>query len=227
MSNYLEIDPPFVIRNLPEKTIAVSRHGGTNANPLRKAFGISNDEPLVLYQGGIVPGRGVSTVIEAFSKIEHPLVKLVFLGDGAPSTVEEILKAAQEPQFEGRIFYHQAVSPAELFLWTRDATIGLAPIEGTHMSYRYCLPNKLFEYIQAGLPVVATDLVEMTRIIREYGVGDVFRDRDPDDLARVLDRLLEESGRLAQYRKHAKKAAEVLTWEVEKHRLVDIYRSLL
>jgi glycosyltransferase involved in cell wall biosynthesis len=110
--------------------------------------------------------------------------------------------------------------------YAAGATIGIAPIENTCLNHTYDLPNKLFEYIQANLPVIATDLPEMRRLISEFGVGEIFPEGDATALASVIKRMLDCPQLLARYRKASRKAAAVLNWQVEESRLIQVYDRL-
>jgi glycosyltransferase involved in cell wall biosynthesis len=92
------------------------------------------------------------------------------------------------------------------------------------LSYRYSLPNKLFESIHAGLPIVAADLPDTAEIVRRYGVGEVFDAGTPQDLAAAIQQVLADP---AAYRRAARAAAAELTWEHEAEELVGLYTRVL
>jgi glycosyltransferase involved in cell wall biosynthesis len=215
------IGRPFVIRNMSAKT-PLRAGVKKDSRLLRQALGIKEEIPIILYQGMIAKGRGLLTLVFAMTKLSHPSAVLVFLGNGA--LVSELRARAKSRGLESRVYFHAAVSPGILPYWTRGADLGVHPIEGICKNHRLCLPNKLFEYIQAGLPVVVTDLPEMRKIVSHYGVGEVFRDGDAEDLAAKIDSLLVNGHK---YRLASRAAANVLTWDVEKLRLIDIYKSVL
>ncbi len=98
---------------------------------------------------------------------------------------------------------------------TRDADLGVHPIERE---------LRTLEYIQAGLPVEVTDLPDIKRIVTQYRVGEVFRDGDAEDLASKIDKMLLNGDK---YRLASGNAAKDLNWDVEKHRLIEVYKSVL
>lgn len=163
-------------------------------------------------------------MIEAMEHIHNTAAVLVMLGNGSES--ERLQDLVARKALQQRVRFHPAVPPQELPFWTRDATVGVFALEGTLQSYRLALPNKLFEFIHAGLPVIVTDLPEMARIIHSYGVGEVFPDGRVDILAEKLDALLSDAARLEKYRAAALAAAKELNWERERGILADLYRSL-
>lgn len=222
MAQHLGIPRPFVVRNLPyhhprESLLAQS-------HPLHRDFGIAEEKPIVLYQGGLGKGRGAELLLTAFSQVPQPAVLAFLGGDGQ----HERLRAEIEKRgLSGRVYLHPSVPPDQLLSYTADAILGVCPIEGIYLSYAFSLPNKLFEYIQAGIPVVATDLPEMGKLVRQWGVGEVFADRDPRSLAQAITLLLQDQQRWERCRQAAARAAETLCWEKEQERLLEAYRVAL
>jgi len=220
----LGIDRPEVVRNFAEYR-PMMLTPGSQTGPLRQRLNISPGIPIVLYQGGLGPGRGLMTLVKAMQQIRHPTAVLVFLGDGL--MLSDLKAAVASAGLQERVYFHQAVPPAELPAWTQDATLGIHPIEDLSLNHRFSLPNKLFEYIQAGLPVLVTDLPEMRRIVKRYDVGDLFPDRDATSLAHKLDEILHDPALYRRYRDASITAATELSWTSEKGRLIAIYRRLL
>ncbi len=169
--------------------------------------------------------RGLPLLVNAMTQIRHASAVLVFLGDGP--MVDPIKTMVADQKLEHRISFHPAVPPEVLDRYTQDATIGVFALEGQRLSYRLTLPNKVFEFIQAGLPLVVTDMPEMERIVRDHGVGEVVPDGRADVLAQTLDDLLADPARLERYRQASRAAARELCWENEQQVLRDLYRRLL
>ena len=117
--------------------------------------------------------------------------------------------------------------PNDQQLWyTASADVGMCPIRGTSLSYRWSLPNKLFEYMMAGIPVVASDYEEMGRVVREEAVGEVCDPDDPADIARAVRTVLEAPDGGAGYRAAARQAVERYNWSEEEHVLLGLYGRL-
>jgi len=123
-----------------------------------------------------------------------------------------------------RVFMPGWVPLEELPLYTASADVGLCLIENLGYSYYLSLPNKLFQYIMAGVPVLASDFPEIGRIVRETGVGLPVDPSDPEDVADKARRLLEDGGLRRRCSENARRAAEVYNWEVEKVKLYEIYQ---
>ena len=221
MARDLNIAKPVVVRNVP----MASDDRRTGGHPLRGSLSISADVPLVLYQGGMSKGRDLFTLLKAMGKIKHPTGVMVFLGNGP--LVPPLETAAQDMGIRKRVFFHPEVPPAELHRWTQEATLGICPMEGNCTSHTLSLPNKLFEYIQAGVPVLASDLPEMKRIVSRYGVGEVYTAGDVAQLAGEIDKILSNLKLRETYRQAAMVAAKTLHWGVEKETLIGVYQKLL
>jgi glycosyltransferase involved in cell wall biosynthesis len=200
---------PAVVRNVPERPADDSRRD------LRARAGIENDRPLVLHLGGQQRGRGLETLIGALPAL--PDCELVLLGSAAPGIAAELAALAGSLGVRDRVHFVPAVPVAEVLGYARSAAVGVAPIQNEGLNHLYSLPNKLFEYLNAGLPVVTSDFPEMARIVAEHDVGETFSAADPDDLARAIGAVL-QPGRREQLAANARAAAQELNWERERTR---------
>lgn len=196
--------PVISIRNLPLKTTAV---GG----PQRKR--------ILLYQGAVNEGRGVDLMIQA---MEHlPGYQLRILGGGPRLEAMKTLAAAQP--FRDQIHFSGWLPFEQLAPLTREAALGLSLEENKGENYRIASPNKIYDYIQAGVPVLSSDLPEMKKVVSEYEVGAVLSQRDPRVLAEMVRSMVEDETVWNRYYQNCLRAREVLTWENEKERLLSWY----
>lgn len=165
---------PFVIHNCPHKTLI------PKSNILKEKLGIPNDRYLIIYQGILSKGRNIKKLINFMNDTKIDNLAIVFMGYG--ELEEEVKNAANE-----QIFYHPAVPPIDLLNYTASADCGISLIADSCISYRYCTPNKLFEYSMAGLPVITSDLPEQARLVKKYKIGEVPEsDRSSDLTAAIL-----------------------------------------
>lgn len=150
----------------------------------RKAYSIAPDMPIFLYQGVIGEGRGLRLLVEAFSALAGRAV-LVVMGYGvlADWFAEQVAR-------HGGIYYHPAVPPDRLLEYTAAADFGLSVIEGTSLSYDYCMPNKLFEYVMARKPVLVSPTQEQSEFVRAHEIGEVARDTSAAAIQEAVLRLL-------------------------------------
>jgi glycosyltransferase involved in cell wall biosynthesis len=175
---------PTVILNVPPYREPVP------SRKLREACNIPIDAKVLLYQGVVHHGRGIGPMIATLPLL--PRMHLCVIGDG-PARIE-LATAAQAAGVADRVHWLGAISYDDLHAWTCSADVGLCIIEPISKSYEYALPNKLFEYIMAQVPVVTTDLPAMRRIIQRYGLGVAITvPPEPEAIARAIERALDRN----------------------------------
>jgi len=156
-------------------------------------------------------------------------VHAVYLGYGSQeATLREM---ADDPRYGGRIHVLEAVAPAVLPLWVASADVGVMPIQASTLNHRLSSPNKLFESLATGLPVVVSDFLEMRRIVLEDPdgpLGAVCEPADPASVAAAIRSILDlsQAERDALRARCLRAAHERWNWETESARLVDLYDSL-
>jgi glycosyltransferase involved in cell wall biosynthesis len=204
-----------VVRNVS----ALTRQG---PGGLRPALGLGPDEPLVLHQGAPAPERGCEDLVRATARLDG--VTTVFLGDAEAGYRRELEAIIARERVGDRVVLLPSVALDELLSYTAEASVGVTLLRDTCENHRLALPNKLFEYIAAGVPVVASALPETERLIGRYGVGWCVPE-DDDALAQGLSLALAgcDDPELAE---RLRAAAAELCWPVERRRLIDLYRAL-
>jgi glycosyltransferase involved in cell wall biosynthesis len=196
---------------------------------IRNALGIGEDVPIVLYHGLLDDGRGIDTLVAAMREPGLERVHLVLLGFGPRR--ESLLEQSRIPPLAGRMHLLPAVPPAELLPWVASADVGVVPNEPRNLNDRLSTPNKLFESIGAGLPVVSSDFAERRRIIADDPAGPLGAVCDPTDPA-ALGRAIRSIVGLDGPARRALKARCVVAardrwnWETEAGVLVDAYRAI-
>lgn len=201
-----------VVRNLP---MASGRDTGINSHEE------INQPDLIIYQGAINMGRGLETMIRAMFYLDK--YRLQIFGDG-PIT-RDLLRLRDSLSLGKRVDFMGRVPFAELRMYTRQAALGISLEENIGLNYYYALPNKLFDYIQAQIPVLVSDLPEMSRIVTEYKIGQVVRDRDPELLARQVEEMMSSEEQRKKWKKNLYMAADELCWENEVDKLRNVYRD--
>ena len=209
-----------LVRNIPRnehvESAGPSRPAEAQAPLLRERLGIRSGI-VFLYQGALMRGRGIDLLLSTFAKAD-PDRHLVFMGYGVYE--EKIREYAARHE---NIHFHPAVKPDELMKYTVGADVGVSIIENICLSYYYCLPNKLYEYIIAGLPVLVSDFPEMGRVVREFDNGWATPVRE-EGLLSVIQEITPES--IAEKRRGSLAARVNLGWNGEAERLLDVYRGL-
>ena len=145
---------------------------------------------------------------------------------GGGDVIHHLKEMAEKEHLEGKIIFVNKLPPDELRAWTSLADIGLTLDKDTNINYRFSLPNKIFDYIHAGIPVLASDLVEVKRIVETYQIGRIAPDHHPKTLAKIINEML--SGKeYEMWKNNTRKAVEELTWEREEVKIKAVYSRFL
>jgi glycosyltransferase involved in cell wall biosynthesis len=211
-----DIPEPVVVRNLSVPPPPDGR------KDLRERLGLPEDRPIVLYQGLFNRGRGLEVLIEAMVRI--PEADLVLIGDG-PLRSEISSRAAG--MLGERAHLLPFIPPDELRALTASADVGVHVPEPITESVRLALPNKLFEYLAADVPVIVTDLPEMAAVVRAHDVGLIVPPGDVDQLAEALRRALNDAAARERWRRNIPAVFRALDPARERQRFVEVYRKLL
>lgn len=213
LSRQYGIPKPVVLLNCPQYQ-EVER-----SNRLRELCHISEEKHILLYQGGFQRGRGIFVSLDV---IQHlPNCVLVLLGDGP---LKEDLQIRIE-ELKDRVYIVEAVPVDQLLRYTASADVGLCLIENQGISYYHSLPNKFFEYVMAGVPVVASRFPEMKKIIDSHGVGETA---DPDDVTEIVEKIqkLLQTGYHDEIVHNCRRAAKIYNWDHESEKLVEVIENL-
>ena len=219
------IEKPAVVLNTPPYKEIEKK------DIFREKFGIPKDKIIFLYQGGLNSGRGIEILLEAFKDIEEegrrekgeenfnlqPVI--VFMGYGE---LEELVKE-YATKYEN-IYFHPAVSPDVLLDYTSSADFGISTIEDSCLSYRYCLPNKMFEYLMAEVPVIVSNLPEMKKIVEENKIGIVAKENTPQGLKEAIKEAIQLNKE--ELKQNIKKVKEIYNWQEQEKKLLEVYKGL-
>ncbi len=207
-----------VVRNLP----ILDLEERIEKTALRHELNLPLDKKIVILQGaGINIQRGAEEAVEAMQFTEGVLLLIVGSGDVLPI----LKKMVAMLNLEGKVKF-QPRQPAKLLRkYTQAADLGLSLDKDTNMNYRYSLPNKIFDYIQAGIPVLASDLPEVKKIIEGYGVGSISPSHDPKVLAHCMIDLLQQTDD-PNLKERIEKAAYELHWGNEQHYLIELLKKI-
>jgi len=199
-----------VIHNFPGRPAGKS--GGIR--PLRRELGIRGGAPVLISNGGLQQGRGLFRMIDLLPHL--PECTLVFLGDGPLRSELEVYAHGME--VEERVLFI-AVPAAEVVEWTAEADIGLCFVENLGVSYYLSLPNKLFEYLHAGIPCVCTDLPVIKRVMEDTKAGLLIRHTGIEEAVTAIRYLLGDKVLYNACRNNALRAAPEYSWDSEGLRL--------
>lgn len=205
-----------VVRNIP-----MPRELGPL--PSRAALDLPADKHILVLQGsGINVDRGAEEAVLAMRELPDCLLLIIGGGDAWP-VLQQLVK---EHALDGRVRLIGKLPYARMMDYTRNADLGLTLDKDTNLNYRFSLPNKLFDYLHAGIPVLATDLPEVTAIVRGKDCGMVIADATPRAIAQAASGLFSNSGRWSTLRRNATFAARTLDGAQEAAKLRSILESL-
>lgn len=181
---------------------------------------------IMMYHGILTTGRGIETVIQLTAMLDG--VGLVILGDARTETYELKLKTlVRELNLEDRVLFHPAVPIDELSNYVGAVDSGMVFTETPSLSYYYSLPNKVFENIQSLTPIIATELPEVTKIIREYEIGLTCPVGDLEGAKACVTRLMTDPVLYQSMKQNLTRAKNDLCWENEKKKLIDAWEMYL
>jgi len=190
----------------------------------RSELGVPEDYLLLILQGGgINIDRGGEELIEAVSTLEK-----VFLFIAGSGDVIDILKEkAITLNVFDRIRFIPKLPWDELMEYTKSADAGLTLDKDTNFNYHFSLPNKLFDYISAGIPVIAGNLPEIKRILEERNCGIIIPSVTPGEIRKAIIKLRDDRALLNKMKQNAVNAFESLSWENESGKVIGFYGRLI
>lgn len=190
---------------------------------LREELSIPPDHAILLYQGYLYPSRALEPMVEAMIHVRSP-VHLVIMGMGPlRPTLEAIAQSLPGPL---RVSCIGPIPQDEVLWWSASADAGIIPYQAKDKNKELCSPNKLFELIQAGLPILSNDLPYLRKVIAGGGMGQVEKLTDPKSYARAIDRFFADPQKLEQYRYNTLEARKRYNWSNEGRHLRELYQQL-
>lgn len=201
----------YVVRNIPH----IAAQERRDPTLLRKLIAAPQNAIVFLYQGLFAEGRGIKMMLQAFSETRNPLLHCVFMGTGP---LEPLIREAADRA--GNIHMIPPVDPDQVLTYACGADVGLCIIEDCCLSYRYSLPNKFFEYITAGLPLVVFPCPDQVEIVSKYSNGWVVDESVPALLA-FLDRFTHEE--LQNKKECASTSKTEFDWETDARQYAEIF----
>ncbi|MBL4587350.1 MAG: glycosyltransferase, partial [Flavobacteriales bacterium] len=161
--------------------------------------------------------RGAEEAVQAMQFVKDAV--LLILGSG--DVIGTLKQMTTDLKLENKVLFKPRMPYTKMMAHTVLADLGLTLDKDTNINYRYSLPNKLFDYIHAGIPTLASNLVEVKRIIEEYGVGEIADSHEPKQLAEKMNEMLSSSD-TKRWKENCQKAAIELTWQKESKKLEEL-----
>lgn len=196
-----------------------------NYNLIREKLELPAESVIILFQGGLSRDRNLENLVKSMRYIKHPNAVLVLLGNGPLSGV--LQKEVKRNQLNRRVYFLEAVPQKELIFWTASADVGIIPYPHVDLNSYYCTPNKLFEFIQAGVPIIANDSPELRRFVHDTGFGKVGLMDSPESIARLIDSVLMDIDFLAEAKRRIFERQREFTWSASIQRYLDIIEGVI
>ncbi|MFB3131182.1 MAG: glycosyltransferase family 4 protein [Rhodothermales bacterium] len=208
---------PLVLHNVPPYRAV------TSSGYLRAQTGAAPDTVVLLHQGQIQRGRGGALLADAMREVQGAV--LVFLGGGSlkPTLQQQVATVG----LGDRVRFLDPVPPDALLPVTASADVGITLLEDTCLNHRFALPNKLFEYLMARLPVLASDLPEIRGVVETFDVGCVVDPADRAALVKMLQHMVDDNEARARWAAHAPRVFETFSWEKASQRFTQTYQDFL
>jgi len=203
----------FVVRNIADVLPSYQ-------NKSRKELGLPEDKKIVIFQGaGINIERGAEELIDAIHLIENSV--LIFVGGG--DVIEQLKQKVKQNKLEDKVLFFGKIPYGELMNFTRVSDLGVSLDKNTNINYRFSLPNKIFDYINAGIPMLVSDLPEIKKIVEGYDIGLICPNHEPKIIAEYLNKILKNELIYKRLKNNTLKASQELTWQNESTVLKKIY----
>ena len=141
--------------------------------------------------------------------------------------LDELQILAKQHGVAKRIHFMDAVSQEELLFWTASADVGIIPYQAVDLNNYYCSPNKLFEFMQAQLPILANDLPFLRQMIVEQNIGEIAEFNSPENYASAISAIFDNFAEKKQiYKTHLIEAAKRYHWDIQGEKILKIYKDL-
>ncbi len=173
---------------------------------------------VLLYAGKVNVGRGVDWAIDALEWL--PECRLVVAGDG--DLLEEMREYAAQKAWADRVEFTGRLMPEEMAALTAKADVGLVMLEDMGLSYHYALPNRVGAFVQAGVPMVVSDLPEMARVVKTYGVGAIMERQGAQPFVDAVKRVLAREWKEEDFAA----ARQDMDWNKEKVKLLECLKAI-
>jgi glycosyltransferase involved in cell wall biosynthesis len=187
----------------------------------REELGLPTDKFILINQGsGINMDRGMEEVMDALPFLKNVVLVLVGKGDVYPLLKER----AQSPEFKDKVIFVDPQPYLEMLQYTLNADCGLTLDKPNNLNYKYSLPNKLFDYVKCGIPMVASNVVEVQYLVKTYQLGEVVNNHERKTLVGAVEEIRKKGK--GYFGEGLRKAAEQNNWELEQEVLRKLIKNL-
>lgn len=187
-------------------------------------IGVPQDKKIILYQGSVNVDRGLLEAAEAMQFVDNNAVLLIV---GGGDILDAVKLKVQELNLNEKIIFKKKVAFEELKNYTSHADIGISLDKNTNLNYEFSLPNKVFDYVHAGVPVLASNLIEIRNIFSRYEIGEMIDNHDPKHIAERINFMLSDPIKRKTWVENEVRASREFCWQNEEKTLAGIYLQFL
>jgi glycosyltransferase involved in cell wall biosynthesis len=207
---------PTVMRNVPKtNNLAI--------NKTKKELQIPENKNILIIQGnGINVNRGAEEAVLAMQWIENTLLYIIGSGDVIP-VIEKII---QEKKLTNKVMLLPRMPYLEMMQYTHLSDIGLTLDKDSNINYQFSLPNKVFDYLRAGIAIISSDLIELRKVIESTSSGILLENVSPECIAQEVNKLISNPEKLIELKTNAQVNASKYVWEEEVKALLEVYRNI-
>ncbi len=205
--------PVHPVRNVPKLE---GYRKNENTQNIRAKYGIAPTDFLLIYQGAVNKDRGLEELMEAFTYLPEAY-HLLIIGSG--DVHQQLLEKTLELELH-RVHFTGQIPFSELETYTIQADLGVSLEKSTNLNYRFALPNKVFDYLASGVPILVSPLTELCGILDKHDVGKLLPSHEPKEIAETIEAIFADQNQLAIWKENTQKAREEYCWEKEEKRLV-------
>lgn len=210
-----------VVRNFP---VWRGENDGKIFLKPKKELGLPENKKIILYQGSVNIDRGLLEAVEAMQYVNADALLLI-IGDG--DILPLVKKKAKKLSLQEKILFIARLPFEELWNYTAHADLGISLDKDTNLNYRYSLPNKIFDYVHSGVPVLASNLREIKKIFSAYDIGEMIENHSPQHIGEKISSILNNPEKIMRWKENCFSASRELCWQKEEKTLAEIYRNFI
>lgn len=186
------------------------------------AKNVKKGSKMLIIQGSINIDRGVEEAVEMMQYLENFILYIIGYGD----VMDNIKRMIKDLLLENKVVVIDKLPYQELTQYTRIADLGLSLDKGTNLNYELSLPNKIFDFIQCQVPIMASSRKLVAEFIESNQIGLVFDDHDPKKMAEIVNSIFQNKERYIIWKDNLQQVAKIYNWEAESQHLIEIYKNL-
>lgn len=206
-----------------------SATGAGDGNPrlFHDTYGLPEHKKILLYQGRIADVRGIDYLLDMLPLLTRDDLVLMLMGPVSVTFRRRFRERLDDHRLKGKVYYKEEIPADELPAWTASADLGLCPVLAWSETRRHCLPNKVFEYVQAGIPQAVSDQPAMKQLVESHDIGFTLDPEDPSDMADKIETYFNEPSLRERFMQNIRRHQHPLSWEQEAHKLIELYAKVL